>query len=124
MTGRLIRVPTALRWALPLVVAWGLAAAGGAETRAATSHTVEIRDMKFHPDELRVRPGDTIVWINRDFIPHTATAPDSAWTSPPLARDERWSMIAPAADAGDYLCAFHPVMEARLIVDPVPSPEE
>lgn len=118
MTGR------ALRWALPLVVAWGLAGAGGAEMRPTTTHTVEIRDMEFHPAELRVRPGDSIVWINRDFVPHTATASDSSWTSPPLARDERWSMIAPAAETGDYICVFHPLMEARLILDPAPAPEE
>lgn len=124
MIGRPIRLTAVLRRALPLVLAWGLAGAGPAEVRPATTHTVEIRDMEFHPAELRVSPGDTIVWINRDFVPHTATAPDSSWTSPPLGRDERWSMIAPDVDAGDYVCAFHPLMEARLIVESDSSPEE
>lgn len=80
--------------------------------------------MEFRPAELRVDAGDTVVWVNRDFVPHTATAPDSSWTSPPLAEGERWSMVAPSADAGRYLCVFHPVMEARLIVDPTASIEE
>ncbi len=80
--------------------------------------------MAFHPAALRVRAGDTIVWVNRDFVPHTATAPDSAWTSPPLGQGERWSMVAPVAGAGTYICAFHPVMEARLIVEPSTSVEE
>lgn len=79
--------------------------------------------MEFHPAELPLRSGDTVVWINRDPVPHTATGPDSAWTSPPLAPGERWTMIALDPDAGQYVCAFHPTMEARLIVDPSASTE-
>lgn len=79
--------------------------------------------MEFRPAELTVRVGDTIVWINRDFVPHTATAPDSAWTSPPLAQGDRWKTVASGPEAGHYVCAFHPVMKARLIVDPSPSSE-
>lgn len=124
MTGRPIRFPGALRWALPVVLASGLAGAGGADEEPTATHTVEIRDMEFHPATLRVSPGDTVVWINRDFVPHTVTAPDSSWTSPPLGREEQWSMIAPSADPGRYVCAFHPVMEGRVIVDPTHSPEE
>ena len=36
-------------------------------------HVVEIRGMAFHPEALEVRRGDTVVWINRDMVPHTAT---------------------------------------------------
>lgn len=101
-------------WAGPLF----LACAGEHEEPLPVTHTVEIREMEFHPAELRVNPGDTIVWVNRDLVPHTATAPDSAWTSPPLAQGERWRMVARAPGEGAYICAFHPVMEARLIVEP------
>lgn len=91
---------------------------------APVTRTVEIRDMEFHPAELRVRPGDTVVWVNHDYVPHTATGPDSAWTSPPLAQDERWRMVARPSGSGTYLCVFHPVMEGRLIVDPSASVED
>lgn len=107
-------------WAGPLLVA----CVDEPARPAPETHTVEIREMAFHPAELRVRAGDSIVWINHDFVPHTATAPDSAWTSPPLARGERWRMVAVAPGTGTYICAFHPVMEARLIVDAPPSAEE
>ena len=30
--------------------------------------------MAFHPEVLEVQRGDTVVWINRDIVPHTATA--------------------------------------------------
>ena len=114
MTRPRIRRVSPVVWAAPL-----LAACAGADPVAdPRSHTVEMREMAFVPAELRVNPGDTIVWINRDIVPHTATAPDSAWSSPPLAEGERWRMVVGAAASGQYLCAFHPVMEARLIVDP------
>lgn len=107
-------------WASPLLVA----CIGEQGNPVPETHTVEIREMAFRPAELRVRAGDTIVWVNRDFVPHTATAPDSAWTSPPIARGERWRMVARAPGTSTYICAFHPAMEARLIVDSPSSAEE
>lgn len=107
-------------WAAPVLVG----CAGEDGPAPPRTHTVEIREMAFHPPDLQVSPGDTIVWINRDFVPHTATARDSAWTSPPLARDERWRMVAGAPGTGTYICAFHPVMEARLVVEASSSASE
>lgn len=107
-------------WASPLLVA----CVGEQGNPVPDTHTVEIREMAFRPAELRVRAGDTIVWVNRDFVQHTATAPDSAWTSPPLARGERWRMVARGPGTSTYICAFHPAMEARLMVDSPPSAEE
>lgn len=107
-------------WAAPLLVGCSVDHAG-AEPR---TRTVEISQMAFHPAELRAQPGDTIEWINRDIVPHTATAPDSAWTSPPLAEGERWRMVVGADASGEYLCAFHPVMEARLTVEQTPPVQE
>lgn len=124
MIRRSLRVGGGLSWVVPLLLACGTGASDRPEAPRPESHTVEIRSMAFHPAELRVHPGDTVVWVNRDLVPHTATAADSAWTSPPLARGERWRMVVRAAAAGSYLCVFHPVMEAHLIVDPPPSTEE
>lgn len=81
-----------------------------------TPHTIEIRDMAFHPAELRVQVDDTIVWVNQDFVPHTATAQDSEWSSPLLAQDENWTMVALRPGSEEYLCDFHPVMTATLTV--------
>ena len=32
-----------------------------------TTHTVLIKKMKFIPEVLNVKKGDTVVWINKDF---------------------------------------------------------
>lgn len=123
MSPRPVRAVAALVGAGPLLLAFAGDEGRASAASAPEIHTVEIRAMGFHPTELRVRPGDSVVWINRDVVPHTATASDSAWTSPPLDRGERWGMLASAGD-GHYTCVFHPVMEARLMIDSPPSVEE
>lgn len=110
------RVMGGLLWVVPALLACEVGSQGGSADRLPETHEVEIREMAFHPTELRVHVGDTIVWTNQDFVPHTATAPDSSWTSPSLAQGERWSMVAQADLPGTYLCAFHPVMRAELVL--------
>ena len=38
------------------------------------THTVTIEEMRFQPERLTVARGDTIVWVNKDLVPHTATS--------------------------------------------------
>ena len=47
----------------------GPSVAGQPET-----HTVTMEGMRFQPEVLVVAPGDTIVWVNKDLVPHTATS--------------------------------------------------
>lgn len=77
-------------------------------------HIVEIRNFQFTPRMLNVVPGDTIVWINYDIVPHTATADDGSWDSGELKNGERWSMTVERDAFGDYFCAYHPSMKAGL----------
>lgn len=118
------RVTGGLLWVVPALLACEVGSQGDPGAGAPETHVVEIREMAFHPTALQVQVGDTIVWINQDFVPHTATAPDSSWTSPSLAQGERWAMVAGAHQTGTYLCAFHPVMKAELVLHPTPSAEE
>ena len=80
-------------------------------------HVVEIRGMAFHPEALEVRRGDTILWINRDIVPHTATSTRSGeWDTGPLLQDETGQHVARHAGEDPYFCRLHPVMLGRLIV--------
>ena len=93
------------------------AACGPGPVRESAVHVIEIREMAFHPAEARVSVGDTVIWINQDFVPHTATAEGGTWTSPPLGQGERWSWVAVGAGPQDYRCDFHPTMEGRLTIN-------
>jgi plastocyanin len=85
--------------------------------RSPRTHEVAIRDFRFQPDTLRVAAGDTIVWRNYDFVPHTATADDRAWDSGSLAEKQSWSSAAFGPGQHTYICVLHPNMRAVLIVD-------
>ncbi len=80
----------------------------------AADHKVEIRSFKFVPNSLIVQPGDTITWINRDIVPHTATAKDKSWDTGRLKKDQGYKLVVTPETSKDYVCRFHPQMKARL----------
>ena len=59
------------------------------------THMVEIIEMKFHPEELKVHKGDTVVWINKDLVSHDVTEVNKAWASPALANGDTWKKEIP-----------------------------
>lgn len=89
-------------------------AAQGTVANTGTNHFVYIEGMQFSPAELQVRLGDTITWINNDFIPHTATAIDKSWDSKNLAKGEEFSLIVSDNTVLDYYCFYHPNMTAKI----------
>lgn len=91
--------------------------AGAAPERAPRRHAVEIRGFEFVPRTLEVAVGDTIVWVNRDFVPHTATATTGGWDSGEIARDGSWSHVARERGRQEYICALHPTMTASFTVE-------
>jgi plastocyanin len=84
---------------------------------------VVIRDFAFHPAELTVAEGTTVVWVNceTEGTPgHTTTS--EAWDSPTLVPDASFG-VAPAVGSYDYHCRPHPFMEGRVVVA-APQPRE
>jgi plastocyanin len=95
-------------------VALGLAAAcAPPEPR---SHSVEIRGFAYLPATLEIVAGDTVVWINRDAVPHTATGDGRGWDSDTLDTGEAWRLVAAQRGSQPYYCAFHPTMRGELVV--------
>ncbi len=78
-------------------------------------HTVEIKQMKFHPAELIVKKGDTVVWINKDLVAHDVTEESNkAWTSSLMPVGQSWSLVVTKSE--DYYCTIHVVMKGKLTV--------
>jgi len=82
--------------------------------KSATVHVVNIKNMQFSPNKLQVRVGDEITWINKDIVPHTATAMDKSWDSSNLARGESYSLIVDEETLTEYFCVYHPNMVAQI----------
>ena len=90
--------------------------ADAADNSTPRRHVVEIQKLKFVPATLEVSPGDIIVWINRDIVPHTITATDKSWDSKTIKKAGEWQMVVQADMPGSYLCRFHPVMKAQFSI--------
>ena len=75
-----------------------------------------MRNFAFDPPSVTVAVGDTVVWSNADFIPHTATASDSAWDSKMLEANRAWRLVATTPGTHEYYCVFHPNMKGTIVV--------
>jgi len=83
---------------------------------AAQTRTISIEGMQFAPASFTVKQGDTVVWENRDMVPHTATA-RGAFDSGPIAAGKTWRLVAKKAGRFEYVCTLHPTMKATLVVE-------
>ena len=90
--------------------------AAGAAQAAGRSHTVRIEGMKFVPERLEVAAGDTVTWVNKDFLPHTVTAQKQRIESGEVAANKSWTYKAGKKGEIDYICRLHPVMHGTLVV--------
>lgn len=81
---------------------------------SAATHTVTIEGMRFVPDRLSVQRGDEVVWVNKDFVPHTATGP--GFDSRSIAPGASWTARVTKPGTHPYVCTFHPTMTATLVV--------
>lgn len=79
-------------------------------------HTVTIDGFEFHPAELTVSNGDVVVWVNKDPVPHTATAARTSFDSGTIAAGGSFRFTATSAGRFDYVCTLHPTMKGALIV--------
>ena len=73
---------------------------------------MEIRNFAFVPADQAVRAGDEIVFVNRDAVPHTATAADSSWDTGNIPANGSKTVTVKAA--GAYRCVYHPTMTGSV----------
>jgi plastocyanin len=82
--------------------------------RAATVQ-VKIEKLAFMPSQVTAHVGDTIEWVNADFIAHTATARDGAWDVV-IAPSATASVVLKTDGAVAYYCRFHPNMTGQITI--------
>ncbi len=113
-------MPIIARSALGLALAIAsLALAGpGTALAADTDPTIEIGNFTFDPPKLAVRVGTAVTWVNHDDIPHTATSAASAFGSPVLDTDDRFTFRFDRPGIYAYFCKLHPHMNGTIEVTP------
>ncbi len=73
-------------------------------------HVVQIQGFAFQPPLITVVPGDTVVWVNRDFVPHFISVDEGKWQSVVLEENQSWELVVKETGSFSYLCVFHPKM--------------
>ncbi len=70
-------------------------------------HIVEIHKFKFSPASVNAKSGDTITWVNKDIVPHTATASDESWDTGKIDKGGRKRIVVGTGFQESYFCRFH-----------------
>jgi|SRR6188768_1041602 plastocyanin len=91
----------------------------GAMAVPAQAETIQItlENLGFVPAEVSAKVGDTIEWINKDVLAHTATARNGDFdvTTPPK---KTVTSVLKKAGSVEYYCRYHPNMKAVLTIAP------
>jgi plastocyanin len=77
----------------------------GIVTPAVAGETIQVTidKLKFDPPQVSARVGDTIQWVSRDFVAHTATARNNDWDAAIPAKGAGRATLQHAGDV-DYFC--------------------
>jgi plastocyanin len=104
-------------WALApvLMLAFAAGCSGGAQHKP-TRHVVEMRNFGFEPAEVHVAVGDTVVWMNRDVVPHTATA-GAKWDTGNVEANGSGMIVVKSPGVQTYLCVYHPSMKGSVVAE-------
>lgn len=91
-----------------------------AATPAATQESVQVtvRGFAYLPANLIVARGTQVVWTNKDDTPHTVTATDRGFHSPPLDTGDTFAHTFDRSGRYQYVCTLHPQMTGTVEVKP------
>lgn len=78
---------------------------------------VIIKDFWYYPENLTIREGSEVVWINQDLTGHTATADNGEFDTGLLQQNQRSSsVIFEKSGKYPYYCIPHPQMVGSIRV--------
>jgi plastocyanin len=105
-----------MKVAVRAVLAAALLSGAAAAHAAGKTHAVRIEGMKFVPERVEVAAGDTIVWTNKDIVPHSVTAEQAKVESGELQTGKSFKFVARKKGEMSYICRVHPVMKGVVVV--------
>jgi plastocyanin len=97
------------------VLAGLMVALSAAPSSAGEIVRVTISDLAFSPPDVQAKVGDTIEWVNGDFVDHTATEKSGAWDVAIVAgKSARVTLTT--LGTFNYFCKVHPGMTGTIHV--------
>lgn len=112
--------------ALTVLAFWGC---GGGDSDAygerdpvevsGTSVTVELKDIKFQPQGIKVMPGTTVTWVNKEAAVHNVRQVESVFLSQDVMEEgDTFSFTFREPGTYRYVCTYHhPNMNGVVIVE-------
>jgi plastocyanin len=80
----------------------------------ADEHTDEIKGLAFNPDQITVRAGDSVTWVNHDSDRHHLQG--DGFESSDLPNNATFSVEFPSPGEITYHCTIHTYMEGKVMV--------
>jgi plastocyanin len=103
------------RRALGAVTGGALLLAASPAAAAPHSYTVLIEKLKYGPLPAQLHKGDTIVWVNHDFLRHSVTASDHSFDVD-LPAGATGKIVLNKTGTIPFACRYHPGMRGALQV--------
>jgi plastocyanin len=83
-------------------------------TASATRVTIQL--MKFSPETIEIKTGQTVEWINDDLTPHTVTSQCVGdLNSGSIEPGASWRYTFTQRGSSQYYCTFHPEMKGTVV---------
>ena len=98
-------------------IAIGVLAAASATLGQAGGHeyTVVMSNMDYGALPPNLKVGDTVVWVNKDTVLHSATARDHSFDIR-LNPGQSARLMVSKSGKIPFICQFHPIMRGTLTV--------
>ena len=98
--------------AIFMVIVWGI---NSVPAQAEVIYVI-VDELVFSPEEIKAKVGDTITWINKDIVAHTATVRGGFDVM--IEANKSASLVLTKPGVVEYYCRFHPNMKGRIAVTP------
>jgi plastocyanin len=88
-----------------------------ATTAANPATQVGIKLLKFSPEKIEVKSGETVEWANADLTPHNVTSQGAQEiNSGTINAGASWNHTFSRPGTFPYYCSFHPEMKGVVVV--------
>lgn len=105
-----------VRRALLGVIAYAMVSGATASAVAPATKQITIAGMSYSAPQISVKTGETVEWINKDVVDHTATEKKASLWNVSIAPGKSLKVVMKTPGTFDYYCRYHPNMVARVVV--------
>jgi len=101
---------------LALILTVVLRSGSAAGQNAQVQPEIKVDNFTFSPETLTVPANSTVIWTNKDDVPHVIASTDGLFRSKGLDTDDHYFFKFTKPGTYNYFCAIHPKMTGKIVV--------